>query len=36
VPKAYGDPETSGLKVTVKKGLNAGPEFRFDLKSDVK
>jgi hypothetical protein len=36
VPKAYGDPETSGLKVTVKKGSNTGPEFRFDLKSDVK
>jgi hypothetical protein len=36
VPMAYGDPETSGLKVTAKKGLNAGPEFRFDLKSDFK
>lgn len=36
VPKAYGDSETSGLKVTVTKGLNAGPEFRFDLKSAVK
>lgn len=36
VPKAYSDPETSGLKVTVKKGLNTGPEFHFDLKSDFK
>lgn len=36
VPKAYGSPETSNLKVTVKKGRNTGSEFRFDLRSDFK
>jgi len=36
IPKAYGDSETSGLKVTIQKGLNSGPDFRFDLKSDFK
>jgi len=35
-PKLYSDAQTSGLKVTVKKGLNSGPDFRFDLKSDYK
>jgi hypothetical protein len=34
IPKAYGDPQTSGLKATVKKGLNNGPDFRFELKGD--
>jgi hypothetical protein len=34
VPKAYGDQTTSGLKATVRRGLNSGPEFRFDLRSD--
>ena len=34
VPKAYGDQTTSSLKATVRRGLNAGPEFRFDLRSD--
>jgi len=36
IPKAYGDSQTSGLKVTIQKGLNSGPDFRFDLKSDFK
>ncbi len=36
IPKAYGDSGTSGLKVTIQKGLNSGPDFRFDLKSDFK
>lgn len=34
VPQAYGEQETSGLKATVRRGLNTGPEFRFDLRSD--
>lgn len=34
VPRAYIDEKTSGFRVTVKKGRNAGPEFRFDLRSD--
>ena len=34
VPRAYGDQTTSGLKATVRRGLNSGPEFRFDLRSD--
>jgi len=34
VPRAYGDQATSGLKATVRRGLNSGPEFRFDLRSD--
>ena len=34
VPKAYGDKATSGLKATVKKGRNVGPEFRYELKAD--
>jgi len=36
VPKAYGEKATSGLKATVKKGRNVGPEFRYELKSDFK
>lgn len=36
VPEAYGVIATSGLKTTVKKGLNKGDAFRFDLKSDYK
>jgi len=36
IPKAYGDSQTSGLKVTIQKGLNSGSDFRFDLKSDLK
>lgn len=36
VPPAYGGIATSGLKATVKKGLNKGDAFRFELKSDYK
>jgi len=36
VPEAYGSIATSGLKATVKKGVNKGDAFRFDLKSDYK
>ena len=31
-PEKYSKPESSPLKVTVKKGTNAGPEFSFDLR----
>lgn len=34
VPAAYGSRETSGLTATVKRGVNEGPEFTFDLRSD--
>lgn len=34
VPRAYGDQATSGMKATVRRGRNAGPEFRFDLRSN--
>lgn len=34
VPPAYGSPTTSGFRVTVKAGRNAGDEFKFNLKSD--
>lgn len=34
VPKAYGDAKTSGFTASVKKGMNNGESFRFDLKSD--
>lgn len=33
VPDGYSQPAASGLSVTVRKGRNVGPEFRFDLKS---
>lgn len=36
VPEAYGVVATSSLKATVKKGLNKGDAFRFDLKSDYR
>jgi len=36
VPKAYESITTSGLKATVKKGVNRGDAFRFDLKSNYK
>lgn len=36
IPSFYGDKATSDLKVGVKKGRNVGPEFRFELKSDLK
>ena len=34
VPIAYGVGTTSGFRVTVKAGKNAGDEFKFNLKSD--
>jgi hypothetical protein len=34
IPEKYENPATSGIKVTVKPGKNAGPEFKFDLKKD--
>ncbi len=36
VPPAYGALATSGLKAMVKKGLNKGEAFRFELKTDYK
>jgi hypothetical protein len=36
IPQAYGEKSTSGLKATVKKGRNVGPEFRYELKGDFK
>jgi hypothetical protein len=33
IPEAYGNPATSGIKVTVKDGENKGDAFKFDLKS---
>jgi hypothetical protein len=36
IPKRYGDPQTSGLKVTVKQGRNVGPDFKFELSSAKK
>lgn len=36
VPEAYGSIATSGLKATVKRGVNRGDAFRFDLKSGYK
>ena len=35
VPKGYGDVATSGLRATVKKGRNVGPEFQFELRGDA-
>lgn len=34
IPQAYGEKSSSGLKATVKKGRNVGPDFRFALKGD--
>jgi hypothetical protein len=36
IPQAYGNRQTSGLRVTVQEGRNSGPEFRFDLRGDFK
>lgn len=36
VPEAYGSRETSGLTATVKRGVNQGPGFTFDLRSDFR
>jgi len=33
VPRAYNAVQTSGLRVTVKKGRNVGPEFHFELQT---
>lgn len=34
LPDGYGRPESSGLRVTVKPGMNSGPEFEFYLRRD--
>jgi hypothetical protein len=34
LPEAYGNAETSGLRVTVKPGTNSGPAFEFDLQRE--
>lgn len=34
LPEAYGEAETSGLRITIKPGTNFGPEFDFDLQRD--
>lgn len=34
VPEGYGDQATSGLRATVKRGNNTGPEVSFALESD--
>lgn len=36
LPEAYGDKAKSGLRASVKKGRNVGPDFRFELKSGEK
>lgn len=36
IPPQYGDAEKSGLAATVKRGKNAGPDFRFELVSGGK
>ena len=36
VPEAYENTATSGLTATVKRGMNQGPEFTFDLRSDFR
>lgn len=35
-PQRYADIATSGLKATIGAGKNTGPDFRFDLTSDVR
>jgi hypothetical protein len=34
LPDAYGKAESSGLRVTVKPGVNDGPDFEFQLRRD--
>jgi hypothetical protein len=36
IPVGYGEKSSSGLKATVKKGRNVGPEFRYELRGDFK
>ena len=36
LPEAYGNAETSGLRVTVKPGTNSGPAFEFDLQRNFR
>jgi len=36
LPEAYGNAETSGLRVTIKPGTNSGPAFEFDLQRDFR
>jgi hypothetical protein len=36
VPQPYGDPKTSDLRVTVRKGGGLADTYRFELRSDFK
>jgi len=36
IPPTYGDEQTSGFRVAVKKGRNAGAGFHFALRSDFR
>lgn len=36
IPADYGKRQFSGLRVTVNSGVNEGPAFRFDLRSDFR
>jgi hypothetical protein len=36
LPQAYEEAATSGLRATVKRGVNQGPDFTFDLRSDFR
>jgi hypothetical protein len=36
LPEAYGNADTSGLRVTVKPGTNSGPTFEFGLRREFR